>query len=715
MAAIQTIRKWGVALLVVIGLGLFAFIAEDFFRVFDVLFGSDKRHVGQVYSNKLGINEYQSMIEEYTEAIKFTRGQSALSDAEQNQIKDQVWQTYVTTKLIEHEAEKLGLTVTDDELNNVIRTGTNPMLLQTPFVNKQTGRFDIAVLKQFLDQYEQMQANPDQVPQEYAEYYQNLYKYWGFVEKNLRSSLLNDKYQSLVGRAIVSNPLSAKLAFDGVSSKSNAVVASIPFTSIPDKEVNVTDEDIKKMYEQKKELFKQYSESRDIKYIGIQVTASPEDKAALEKEMKGYAAELEKSESVAGIVNTSSSLIPYTTLPVSKTVFPRDIQNALDSVSVGSVKGPYLNASDNTYNVIKLIATTQAPDSVQYRAINCANVSLDAAKNTADSIIKAVAAGAKFEDIAKKYNQPAESQWLTAAQYEGQNLDADNTKFIKAILNGTPNAVQKVDLAQNVVVIEVLARRAMATKYDAAVIKRTIDFSKETYSKAYNAFSHFIASNNTLEEMEKNAAKSGYNVQERKDMFSYEHYVAGIPSTKEALRWVFDAKKGDISQLYECGNNDHLLIVCVTDIHPDGYRSTEDPSVKEAVRNMVIREKKAEKIIASLKGKSVEQALANPAATKDTLNDININSYASVASTGASEPVLAGGISFGKLNKNYGPVKGNNGVYVYQVTGRTKTNDKYNQNQYEESVAESYLRYVGQYTTDLYRKANVKDRRYMYF
>ena len=198
-------------------------------------------------------------------------------------------------------------------------------------------------------------------------------------------------------------------------------------------------------------------------------------------------------------------------------------------------------------------------------------------------------------------------------------------------------------------------------------------------------------------------------------MFSYEHYVAGIPSTKEALRWVFDAKKGDISQLYECGNNDHLLIVCVTDIHPEGYRSTEDPSVKEAVRNMVIREKKAEKIIASLKGKSVEQALANPAATKDTLNDININSYASVASTGASEPVLAGGISFGKLNKNYGPVKGNNGVYVYQVTGRTKTNDKYNQNQYEESVAESYLRYVGQYTTDLYRKANVKDRRYMYF
>ena len=77
MAAIQTIRKWGIALLVVIGLGLFAFIAEDFFRVFDTLFGEDKRHVGQVYNEKLAINDYQSLIDEYTEAIKFTRGESS--------------------------------------------------------------------------------------------------------------------------------------------------------------------------------------------------------------------------------------------------------------------------------------------------------------------------------------------------------------------------------------------------------------------------------------------------------------------------------------------------------------------------------------------------------------------------------------------------------------------------------------------------------------
>lgn len=322
MAAIQTIRKWGVALLVVIGLGLFAFIAEDFFRVFDTLFGADKRHVGQVYSEKLAINDYQSLIDEYTEAIKFTRGESSLSDAEQNQLKDQVWQTFVNNELIKHEADKLGLTVTDAELNNVISAGSNSMLMQTPFVNKQTGRFDATQLKQFLEQYDQMQTKPDQVPQEYMEYYQRLYKYWGFIEKTLRSSILNEKYQALVGRGILSNPVSAKLAYEGVASKSSAVIASIPYTSVPDNDVKVSDEDLDKLYAQYKEMFRQFNESRDIKYISVPVKASAADKAALEKEMNGYAKELASGENISAIINQSSSSVPYSGLAISKEAFP---------------------------------------------------------------------------------------------------------------------------------------------------------------------------------------------------------------------------------------------------------------------------------------------------------------------------------------------------------------------------------------------------------
>lgn len=715
MAAIQTIRKWGIALLVVIGLGLFAFIAEDFFRVFDTLFGEDKRHVGQVYNEKLAINDYQSLIDEYTEAIKFTRGESSLSDAEQNQLKDQVWQTFVNNELIKHEAEKLGLTVTDAELNNVISTGTNPMLMQTPFVNKQTGRFDAAQLKQFLEQYDQMLAKPDQVPQEYIEYYQRLYKFWGFIEKTLRSSLLNEKYQALVGRCILSNPISAKLAFEGVSSKSNAVVASIPYTSVPDNDVKVADEDINKLYAQYKEMFRQFNESRDIKYISVQVKASAADKEALEKEMKGYAKELSEGENIAATINQSSSLVPYSGLPFSKEAFPNDIQSQIDSLSVGTVKGPYYNAYDNTQNILKLVAVSEVPDSVEYRAINCANTSLDAAKATADSVIKAINGGAKFEDVAKKYNQPAPGVWLTANQYEGQSIDADNANFIKTITTSAVNSIQKIELAQNVVVVQITKRQAMKKKYNLAVVKRTVDFSKDTYSKEYNKFSHFIASNSTFAKMEANAAKNGYTVQERKDQFCNEHNVANIPGTKDALRWLFEAKEGDLSQLYECGNNDNMLIIYVTGKHKVGYRPATDPEVKKALTQLALRDKKAEKIMSQLKGKNLQQALKLPAASRDTLNGITFAMPAFVASTGGNEPVLAGGVSYGKLNKSYGPVKGNNGVYMFEVTSRTASGEKFNEKMYEQSVAESYLRNVGQFTNDLFSKAKVKDRRYLYF
>lgn len=715
MAAIQTIRKWGVALLVVIGLGLFAFIAEDFFRVFDTLFGADKRHVGQVYSEKLAINDYQNLIDEYTEAIKFTRGESSLSDAEQNQLKDQVWQTFVNNTLIEHETKKLGLTVTDAELNNVITTGTNPMLLQTPFVNRQTGRFDAAQLKQFLEQYNQMQTKPDQVPQEYIEYYQRLYKYWGFIEKTLRTSLLNDKYQALVGRCILSNPISAKLAYEGVASKSSAVIASLPYSSVPDNDVKVSDDDINKLYTKYKEMFRQFNDSRDIKYISVQVKASKADKDALTAEMQGYAKELAGDGNVSATVNQSNSLVPYSDIAISKDAYPSDIRNQIDSLSVGVVKGPYYNAYDNTQNVLKLISVAELPDSVEYRAINCANASIDAAKATADSVTKAIAGGAKFEDIAKKYNQNSQSVWLTANQYEGQSIDADNAKFIKTITTSPANSVQRIDLAQNVVVVQILKRQAVKKKYNLAVVKRTVDFSKETYSKEYNKFSHFIATNSTFAKMEANAAKSGYSVQERKDQFSSDHYVANIPGTKDALRWLFEAKVGDLSQLYECGNNDNLLIIYVTGKHKAGYRPADDPDVKRMLTQLAQRDKKAEKLMAQLKGKTLQQALALPAASKDTLNNITFSTPAFIASTGGNEPVLTGGICYGKVNKEYGPAKGNNGVYMFQIVGRTPAGEKFNEKMYEQSVAESYLRNVGQFTNDLYSKAKVKDRRYLYF
>ena len=152
MAALQTIRSKGKVLIAVVGLALFAFIAEEFVRSLSYSQNESRQRIGEVYGESINIQEFSKLVEEYTSVVKFTSGMTSLTDDQITMLRDQVWQTYVNQKLIEHEAEKLGLTVTDAELQNIISTGKSPLLAQPPFRTQQ-GTFDANALKQFRTQY----------------------------------------------------------------------------------------------------------------------------------------------------------------------------------------------------------------------------------------------------------------------------------------------------------------------------------------------------------------------------------------------------------------------------------------------------------------------------------------------------------------------------------------------------------------------------------
>ena len=714
MAALQTIRSKGSLLIIVIGLALFAFIAEEFFRSLETTSNENKQQVGEIYGDKLSVKDYQAMIDEFTEAVKFTRQTSQLSDTELNQLKDQVWQTYLNYKLIEHEADEIGMTVTDAEMESVIRQGTNELLLQTPFRNEKTGTFDASMLKKFLKDYEDMKTKGDQVPAQYLEYYQGIFKFWTFVEKTLRQNLLIEKFQVLLAKSFIANPVSAKNAFEARVNKSNIILASVPYTSIKDNEVNITDADLKAKYEEKKEQFKQYVETRDIKFVEFGVLASKKDRAELDKEMADYTSQLASSADVAGVIRLSGSLVNYSPVPVSKKAIPSDIAAKIDSMQVGAMSGPYLNETDNTLNTVKLFSKTQMPDSIEFRQINVQGATAEAARTSSDSIFKALQAGADFETVAKKYNQKGEKVWLTSAQYENSQLDENNTKYLKALTTMGVNAMENIELSQGNIIVQVVSRNAFVDKYDVAIIKRTIDFSKETYRAAYNEFSRFLASNPTVKEMEANAAKSGFRVQERKDMQNNEHYVANIANTREALKWVFESEVGDVSPLYECGTNDHLLVVALTGVHKEGYRGWED--VKDALKAMVLRDKKAEKIISNMSGvTSIAQAKSKPGVIVDSLNNVSFAAPTFVRATGSTEPVISGSVCKTPVNKFVGSLKGNNGVYMYQVISKTKDKAAYNETTESTTLIQTYMQAASRFMNDLYIKAKIKDNRYMFF
>ncbi len=263
-------------------------------------------------------------------------------------------------------------------------------------------------------------------------------------------------------------------------------------------------------------------ETRNIKFIDVQVTASAEDRAISRRKWK----------------NTPNNLLPIllTILPSSVQPVPKlliQTCSTLQSLCLlmccpfglccgGWCVGPYYNASDNTLNSFKKLATAAMPDSIEFRQIQVVAEDAEKTKTLADSVYNAIKGGASFAEIAKKYGQTGEPTWISSANYEGAQIDGDNFEIhYRCHFFGGQNELTNLALGQANVILQVTNKKAVKDKYKVAVIKRRLNSAKGNfYSKAYNEFSQFIAANNTLEKMIANAEDAGYRLLDRTDLYS---------------------------------------------------------------------------------------------------------------------------------------------------------------------------------------------------
>ena len=715
MAAIGKIRSWGPALVGILALGLVGFIAQDGFSTCRGRAQMDSSIAGSIDGDKIDIQEYQTLVGEYQELLKFL-GQGNFDEEQLNSLRDEVWNTCVLNKMVEKEAKELGLTVTDDEVVKVLQEGTHPAIMQNPLLSRlvdpQTRTLDINKVNVYRENMKAQAQTNAQAAEEYEAFTHS----WALAEKMLAQNLLTNKYQMLLAGCVLSNPVSAKAAFDNQNIESQALVASMSYSQINDNDVEVSEADLKAKYEELKEGFKNYQDSRDIKFVSVQVAASQKDRDELMKVMNKAYAELQgDSLAVTEVIRTSQSNVSYLGLPVSRAALPTDLADSITKMSVGQVTAPF-ESRDNTFNVVKFLGKTSVADSIEYRFISL--VGMNGAAASADSIVKAVNAGAPFDSIAKNYGQRAEKTWMRSTDYEqASTLSADDKQYFTTLLNAPVNEVKNLTFAQGNVVLQVTQRRGSVEKYDVAIVKRTIDFSNETYNEAYNKFSQFVSESQDLAGLQEKATEYGYTVLDR-TIRNTDHTIANIRSTHDALKWVFsEAEENQISQVYDrCGDNDRLLVVGLSKVNPKGYESMA--SVEETLKQEVLIDKKYAKLAEKLANvKTIAEAKAQGARV-DTVSHITFASPAYVPGAMSPEVALSGavaGVEKGAVSK--APVKGRSGAYFFQVLDRAaRAGVQFNAAQQQQMLSQQGMQQtVRMAMQELYNNLDIKDNRYIFF
>ena len=711
MATLQKIRSKGPLLLIVIGLAMLAFILGDAWKILRPTQGI--QFVGSIDGNDISAMDFQKELENYTEVVKFANQTNDLTEEQMNSLRDEVWAMMVRNQILDKEAAAIGLTVTDEEIKDVIERGSDPILANTPFNNAE-GKFDADLLKSFIAFYNEL--DPSVMSADELNYYQSLYRYWLFIEKDIKSGLLYSKYSALIKASLVSNPIAAEDSYASRVKRYDILVASLPYNSLADADVQVTGSDLKKTYNENKEGLYNYTETRDIHYIDYFIEPSDADRKALLEEMNEITGQLEEVTSdYASFVRRSGSDILYSEVPRSAKNLPEDVASKLDSVNMYGVFGPFYNEAEDSYNSFRILNTVNGFDSIQFSMIQVVADDEAESDKRADSIMNAAKKGAAFADLAAKYNQTASENWLSADSYEPAVVTGDNAAYINKLNSMRKGEVAVLKISGVNLVLKVLDTKTPLKKYDIAIVKRQVEFSEETSNAAYNKLSAFLSQNTTIEDLKANAEDSDFRLLYHPSFENYSYNISGVSKSHEALRWAFGAQEGEVSRIFEVGNaNDHLLVVAVDKIHKRGYSSLDDAA--QSISFRAVQDKKAQVLKEKLAKLSIDELKSVEGIVIDTVRYCNFTNSAYVAGIRSNEPVLGPSVANLAQGELTVPMKGESAVFVAEKISEENAASDFNEEAEKsrlQTIAVSNI--PSSIFEALYYEANIVDERYKIF
>ncbi|MEG1585824.1 MAG: SurA N-terminal domain-containing protein [Bacteroidales bacterium] len=689
MATLEKIRNKAGLLVTAIGVALFAFIIGDLFSGGQTFWRQSQDKVISINGDRITTEAYQRNIEDLTEVYKMQTGQNSLSPEYVQQINNQVYENLIRETLIGEEAVKIGMVVSKEELADLV-SGDNiaPMLQQMPFFrNPETGAFDKSLLLNFLQAVVSVEdgAQGAAASQELAQ----ARKFWLFWEKNIKKQRLEDKYNTMLAKAIMPNSLDTKAQYEGGKASVDFAYAMQALSTVPDSAVTVSSAEIKALYNKQKETRFKQGETRAIKYFVVDILPSEEDFKSADEEINKARVEFASTNDIADFVNMNSD-VPYFDAFVAVSTLAPDEKQFVETAEVNQVFGPYLES--NNYKMYRLIAKTTAPDSVKARHIMLPIQDEAKALQLADSLLTVLNKGGDFAALAQEFSADRNSAanggelgWFTeVAALRGIGLDFKNACF-----SATPKKYFTIRTTYGIHVAEVTETTKPVAKAKVAEYAIAVTPSSRTFQKLYADVNQFIATNNTIEALEKNAAEKGFNLLTNNRLADTDYNLGMIQNARQPIRWAFQNEVGKISEVFELDNK--FVVVAVTGETPAGY--TPLAQAEPALRYELIGEKKAAKIIADLKAKGASTLDAYATAMDARVDTAKFVTFNTNRITGiGNEPVISGSAPYVAENQLTGPLAGKNGVYVYSVYNKTQNDAPFNA-ETEKQTLENNLTY----------------------
>ncbi|NDV46772.1 hypothetical protein D0T49_06900 [Paludibacter sp. 221] len=681
MATLEKIRSKGALLVLIIGLALFAFIIGDFLNSGVTYFNSSREIVAEIAGDDISIHEFQNAIDQMTEVYKIETGQNDLNEEMVSQIRNSVWESLVAEKLMKTEAKKIGLTVSKEELSDrLIGNNIHPIILQRQAFYDESGRFNRALLVNFLNSLDEEPINNEMYMQ-----IQQAKSYWLYWENAVKVSILQEKYNNLLAQTITSNGIDAKANFDARQKMADFSYIAQPYYMVPDSVVSVSNNEIKDRYNKDKELYKQEA-SRSINYVTFDVKPMEDDYIQVQEWMDKLSIEFEETNDVVGLVNSNSDVM-YDGRNYSESTVPALLKDFAFKGKAGDYFGPVFQ--NDTHTMARIMQTgIMTPDSVKLRHIYL----YPTEEKLADSLVNILNTNrrADFPAMAREYSKVQETAanggeigWLT------ENVRGVDKEFMSAF-DRKVNEVFTIKNAQGIQIVQVMEKTAPRKKVKLAILERKVTASSRTQARIFNDAKQFSNASKSIDEFQAQADERGLTVRPANNLDKNAERVGILPQSRQIVRWAFEANLNNVSDVFDTGNQ--FIVAIVTEVNKKGYTPVE--KVSADIKSEIVKEKKADYMIKNISEKmAANKSLTSLAQQLDVdVKEAENVSFASYQFGAAGfEPYVIGKSLTVNLNEVSAPIKGNSGVYVVMPTKITEGTEEFDATSEIEQLNSRYM------------------------